>query len=908
MKSLRRAVSALTVATLVTTAVPFAATAAEPSSGAVSPASPTATWQGQAASTSNPSGVCLPEDPACDLFALEVTPFSGTTELDVAIEASAEGDDYDMTVYGPDGGVVGGSASSGGNEAATVRIEDAGTYTVEVLAWVVSPGATYTGSATLRELASGATGPVAPGSVLWSYDAEGPQASVEVPLRVVAVGFEEGELDEEAVLGEIPDHNRVGVLTTYGGGFRSGDRSDLFGLDTLVNHGRAYYSDPTSAPLLPIEYRWKPEVVYADDAFATGLFETMVTNSEMGTHDSDQTTAYLTQYTETRGNATRVAAGGSPVTDPTTVRFVDGEKTEDWIAENGEQHLGFHTGKDEGVAGYTVFLINSWDAENVPAELTETYHHFRIDRPNPDTGEFAGIDWARIWGGRYRFMMVDLGAAPNPYEAESWGNRNRSALGSAAYDPPLWEYRANAPRPVTAVHLADGTEQAITPSGTWDTEQLDFMLGRTVNQAVNFRFFHAYLYEPRPSTGRFYLSDNVWHDEKAVLFPSILEKLYDQETALAGLSSLTPYFEFAGDVRYEYLDQADEHPEYTEDQAALDQAKEDGDIIVGATHVAMNTDTMMDYLDARPDRFLRGGACYTTVPTIQVVVEGHYAWALPIAAGIATNRDGVPWGFLNSVNDYTKWSGADRDETLAIAHPQAYTGTFTYTTIHEASHYLGLAHPHDTVGATRGEDGEPVYYDGFTWAFNSTASPTTYSHDEIVYSILDQESIARGHTSYYLQWTDEALAAAGAQLHADGRTQVSQLPARMQQLRVTAIGKAAEAERLFADFRFVDATFAAQAAWKAAAEFEDLALGNPVGSAELGRNTTKQLASEAGDCVRPTAAPATAPAPGGDTGSAAPLPTTGGGSLVTALGMLLLGMGGVAAGARRRLARDPLSR
>ncbi len=67
-------------------------------------------------------------------------------------------------------------------------------------------------------------------------------------------------------------------------------------------------------------------------------------------------------------------------------------------------------------------------------------------------------------------------------------------------------------------------------------------------------------------------------------------------------------------------------------------------------HLSLHTNTMMDYIDSDPGRFIRGGTCATTIPTIQVVVPGHYAWALPIAAGIATNRNGVPWGFLNSVN------------------------------------------------------------------------------------------------------------------------------------------------------------------------------------------------------------------------------------------------------------------
>lgn len=39
--------------------------------------------------------------------------------------------------------------------------------------------------------------------------------------------------------------------------------------------------------------------------------------------------------------------------------------------------------------------------------------------------------------------------------------------------------------------------------------------------------------------------------------------------------------------------------------------------------------------------------------------------------------DGVPWGFLDPVNGDTKWSGTNRDQTLALAHPQALTGSFT---------------------------------------------------------------------------------------------------------------------------------------------------------------------------------------------------------------------------------------
>ena len=281
------------------------------------------------------------------------------------------------------------------------------------------------------------------------------------------------------------------------------------------------------------------------------------------------------------------------------------------------------------------------------------------------------------------------------------------------------------------------------------------MLGRTVNEAASFRFLHSYLYEPRPATGQYWFSDNVWHDAKAELpWASDLNKLYNQSVVLAGLRTLTPYLTFAGDVRFAYLAQGG--ADNDADQAMLDQAKQDGDDVAGAPGVSMHTDTAMDYIDSQ-SRLFRGGACYTTVPAINVVAEKHYAWALPIAAGIATNRNGVPWGYLGSVNDVFKSPQSDRDQSMAFAHPEVSGGAFTYTSIHEASHYLGLAHPHDSIGATRNADGSPRYYDGFTWAYNSTAAPSTYSHTELIYSILDQENIARGHTAYYLKWADEAL-------------------------------------------------------------------------------------------------------------------------------------------------------
>jgi hypothetical protein len=410
---------------------------------------------------------------------------------------------------------------------------------------------------------------------------------------------------------QIPATQRPGVLIPYaenGAGASGADNCGMaLGANTLINHGRCYF-DSATPYLVPIQYRWKPQVIYAPDAL---------------------------------------------------VRFIDAEKTEDWLAQNVRSFLGFELGPKGGPnlgpganPGYTVFMLNTWDSKQADQRLNPAheYHVFKINRIDPDTGGFAGIDWARVWGRRYRDMILDLGAAPNPYESETWGNRRRSVFGSDAYDPPLWEYRANAPRVVVPADLADPNsqeQQASLPGTTWDKTALEYNLARFAGEAVSFRFLHSYLYEPRPQTGKYFLSSNIWHDQKAELpWPSDLTKLYNESAVLSGLRMLVPYFSFTGDTTFEYLN--DGGTDYTADQANLDQAKADGgDPLVGSVasvpYTAMNTLTAMDYLDAHTSRFERGASCATTIPDLEVVVEKHYAWSIPvIVGGIATNRDGRP--------------------------------------------------------------------------------------------------------------------------------------------------------------------------------------------------------------------------------------------------------------------------
>ncbi|HEY1366011.1 MAG TPA: hypothetical protein VGF23_02815 [Gaiellaceae bacterium] len=433
--------------------------------------------------------------------------------------------------------------------------------------------------------------------------------------------------------------------------------------------------------------------------------------------------------------------------------------------------------------------------------------------------------------------LPHFGAAPNPYESQTWGNRRRDPLGSDAFDPPLWEYENGAPRVTGQGDFSD--PYSPSPTLTWDTNWLNYGLGRFVNDAASYRFLHSYLYEPRPSVGRYYLSSNIWRDSFSTApWATDLTKLFNQQLVLDGLRTLVPYFTFTGDTQYQNLDTL------SPDQAMLQQAKQDGDDVAGVPFTAMHTQTAMDYLDANASRFERGGQCYTTIPDLEAVVEKYYAWDLPlIVGGVATNNAGHPWGFLASVNDAFKTAQADEDQNgpLHFIHPDILGGGLTYTSIHELSHFLGLAHPHDTIGASvvTLADGtkKTEYWDGFSWTFDSTAAPTTYAFDQMTYSILDQETIARGHLAYYLKWAREALQDGGDAFISAGLTTTDQLSAAAQRRRQNALNNLAKAQQLFAGFDFVNATFAAQKAWIAAAAYHDLARGLAPGTTEANHGT-----------------------------------------------------------------------
>ena len=454
-----------------------------------------------------------------------------------------------------------------------------------------------------------------------------------------------------------------------------------------------------------------------------------------------------------------------------------------------------------------------------------------------------------MWGGNYREVFLDLGAAPNPYESQTWGNRRRDPVGSDAFDPPLWEYENGAPRTAVTGDFSD--PYSPNPTLTWDKNWLNYNLGRFINDAASYRFFHSYLYEPRPSVGRYYLSSNIWRDSFSTApWATDLTKLFNQDKVLEGLRTLVPYFTFTGDTQFQNLDALSADQRCCRREAARRRRRRRP--VQRDAHAGRN-----GLPRPEPDEVRTGRAVLHDDPR----PRGHGREALRV--GPATDRRRRrdqqrrrPWGFLASVNDLFKTAQADEDQNgpLHAVHPDILGGGLTYTSIHELSHFLGLAHPHDTIGASvvTQSDGskKTEYWDGFSWTFDSTAAPTTYAFDQLTYSILDQENIARGHLAYYLKWTNEALKSGGDAFVAKGLTTTDLLPAAAQRRRQNAITALADAQQKFAGFDFVKATFAAQKAWRAAAGYRDLALDLAPGTTEA-QHGTKIIG--AGAC--PSAAP-----------------------------------------------------
>ena len=150
----RAALAALAlVAALLALLVPLrSSNAATPGSGTVSASNLETTWSG-AVMAPNATGCTGADDTNCDLYRLTVQPPSYSFMVRIKLQPTG---DWDLSVYGPDGGLVG-SSGNGPNQMEFVTLVNpaAGTYTVAAVPFAPAVGAdgtSYTASAQIVEL------------------------------------------------------------------------------------------------------------------------------------------------------------------------------------------------------------------------------------------------------------------------------------------------------------------------------------------------------------------------------------------------------------------------------------------------------------------------------------------------------------------------------------------------------------------------------------------------------------------------------------------------------------------------------------------------------------------------------------------------------------------------------------
>ncbi|MGH3329799.1 MAG: CARDB domain-containing protein [Nocardioidaceae bacterium] len=842
----------------------------------------------------------------------------GSVSIDISWASST--DDFDLYVYDAHGELAGKSAAGGTTEESVdLGTAAPGDYTVQVVPYLTA-GASYDGTATLEatEVPAGLKYPE-------TRKAVEDELVVDYPLNVVFVGRKPTAQEVAELKQWTPEKYRPTVST----------KSDFSGELTQTGAGLLNWnkdhrgSDPY---FLGITYNYDVHVLTASDEYAKALFEVAADNTAQAQpyHAGAGRTQNQVEYDAAFGKYRVLAKGGDPsyaVTDPTKTDLVDAYAVEDWIFESrfdDRWDCAFTDVETGGCADPSViqpdrsayrdpyYDRDGLNLDRMPQGLNKGSSFFFLDtftpdyaedyfRPNayhtygtdkvvdgqivpkavedggswritdPDTGDWDGVDFARTWGGRYRFHFVDLGAAPNDYEAASWAGRGLGMSSDYPHgDPPVWQYDADP------VWQQDG-DTCKTEGTQVDGMDLPYndntpcrmmpRLGRDIAYGLFFRSTAGYLYRPIPRGDVYWLAVSNWTDfysrpqwvngqlTNAPWYgtwwtdPDKLYKIGDvsggrqQDDTLRWLSSATPYARWVGRKNEviplydptnnqptgEVLDTSPKTadlpaPEYHVESSAtgVELAPEPlyggehehahyGDADVDLTAVSnavekakasgltglsyddsVNHELFRDFVDAHRKGIADHVEGVNTIPSINMVFEKAYTWALPaIVGGIAVGtEDGEAWGVMNNVNDRFKSSAASypgvqsgdepsakRSMTDASLPTQDSGGGFSYTIEHEAAHNLGLSHPHDgSYGVDRCPAGSPnageweCYWSGLGWMYDVSAAPTTYAMSYRPYEVEDQDNLQRGHVAEYLIAAQDALSDRLADQAAAGRT------------------------------------------------------------------------------------------------------------------------------------------
>lgn len=675
-------------------------------------------------------------------------------------------EDLDVEIRDEKGERVTGSEDlPGEDEYASFDVENGKRYQVVAVGYA-NAQTDYDGFLWVRSVSGRAFN--GPGKLV--YKKKDVLAKLDVPINIVFVGFDPAEVEanKQSVLDKLPPAFRPVIRT----------QSSLSG-GTV----RRQTATSTEVEFEPMEFRYKYNLITTPESYNRALFAAAKKATSSGefqlAFDRDYIEAYNLRALHLRGPEA-VVAPGSPMD------FIDGFSLEDWVAAHPPAGLDFDLRKPAN--GYTYFVIDSFRPSYAGEYFNlNRYHNFKVMNElttDPDSGAQSGFDWGRVWGGRYRFLMLDVGAAPNSWEAPvALANTKIFRLqgngDSSLFDPPIWHYN-------------NGTGGFFS------------LVGEDVQNALWFRFTRGYLYPPHPYK-KYILAVNTWHDADAYApWPSKLESLYKDKLVLAAYKDLIPYANFSGFSRFKYLSPSD--PE----QLAIDQGKM-ASVSRAPVPFAVNTRPVMQLVNANRAKYapLERGAF--TIPVINVVFQSLYTFSLPaIVGGVAEGEGGEPWGQLQNVNDRTKWPGATGEVTDSSGASHAplvpdarVEGVdnvarlgFTATILHEAGHFVGLSHTHDAVAYdwTAGPVNEPTgYYNSLDWMYTTTASPMGYYVTYNRFEVLDKDNTWIGHAIEWLNQSQDDLADAYAALDSKRLTFVPSSVSSVQSSAAGAMNAAIEA-------------------------------------------------------------------------------------------------------------------
>ncbi|HVL90931.1 MAG TPA: hypothetical protein VM841_11930 [Actinomycetota bacterium] len=556
---------------------------------------------------------------------------------------------------------------------------------------------------------------------------------LKMPINIVFVGFDNNEVQAHRpeVAGQFPDPDPRAQMVKP---VVESESNTGGGLPLARNGGnqvrQAAMLQGSAMSYLPWAYEFgDPNIVVTDEAWTRRLFAAAKAATTAGDYAHPWDRAYLESY-NARAAALR---RDHPVVPGSPVDFIDAIKVEDWIAKNPPKGLKF--GLNDSALGFTYFVIDTYRPSYAGQYFNlDRYHHFKVMNSltvDPDTGEQRGFDWGRVWGGRYRFLMLDVGAAPNSFEGSTPvnGATYRTAGGgdSALLDPPVWEY-ANC----AAIDCRD---------------LLPIMYQRIGENAVNalyLRFARGYASRPR-GTDLFLLSSNTWTDANAVASGA---PAYDAKLVAARVYDLMRYTRVVPFTRTKMLKAGD--PE----QAALDAAR-----LQSAARLPSGVGA-----DPHPvmRMMLRDRAEYApkvpgsiSIPIVNVRLPGATTWNGADADGSRLAHLGPdPWGLLHGINDATAAPAGRGFTASAIRNAGRVLGLYPATE--------GVAYTRDLppdVNAPRphpakADEQYRAYYKTFDWTHATTATPMAHGWFYSRFEVLDKDAIGLAHA---FDWLDRSL-------------------------------------------------------------------------------------------------------------------------------------------------------